>query len=176
MPGELAPVLVVVRPLREIGAAHWSIEERRQRAFERQDLQPVARELELADDLRAQQAHHVREDGEAKAGEYFLAHRRAAYALATLEHQHLAASAREVGGTGEPVVAAADDNDVVGLHAFFLCGSKKGFLATRALARLRRCSTVTSISSDVPCANHGARRCASAMYFFSNGDQPPLVA
>src|SRR5258706_14892420 len=172
MPGKLAPVLVVVRPLREVVA----IVEWRQCAFERQDLQAVARELELADDLRAQQAHHVREDGEAKAGEHFLAHRGAAHALATLEDQHLAAGSREIRRTGEPVVAAADDDDVVGLHAFFLGGSKNGFLTTRALARLRRCSTVTSISSDVPCANHGARRCASAMYFFSNGDQPPLVA
>src|SRR5258707_4579959 len=138
MPGELAPVLVVVRPLREVGAAHWSIEERRQRAFERQDLQPVARELYLADDLRAQKAHHVREDGEAKAGKHFVAHRRAAHALATLEHQHLAPGSREIRSTGEPVVTAADDDGVVGLHAFFLGGSKNGFLTTRALARLRR--------------------------------------
>src|SRR6185369_9657884 len=109
MPGELAPVLVVVRPLREVVA----IVEWRQRAFERQDLQPVARELELADDFRPQQAHYVGEDGEAKAGEHFLAHRRAADALTTLEHQHLAAGAREIRRTREPVMAAADDDGVV---------------------------------------------------------------
>src|SRR5258706_11494606 len=123
MPGELAPVLVVVRPLREVVA----VVERRQRALERQDLQPVARELELADDLRAQQAYHVREDGEAKAGEHFLAHRRAAHALATLEDQHLAPGASELRSTGEPVVAAADNDGVVSLPAFFLGGSKNGF-------------------------------------------------
>src|SRR4051812_40719704 len=141
MPGELAPVLVVVRPLREIGATHWSIEERRERALERQDLQPVARELELADDLRAQQAHHVGEDGEAKAGKHFFAHRRAAHLFTTLEYQHLAADSREIRRTREPIVAAADDDGVVGLHALFLGGSKNGFLTTMAAARFRRCST-----------------------------------
>src|SRR5881394_3875436 len=140
----------------------------------------MPRQLELADDLRPQQAHDVGEDREAEAREHLLAPGRAADALAALEHQHLAPGTREVRGASEAVVSAADDDGVVSLHAvhfsFLRGGSKNGFLTTRALARLRRCSTVTSISSDVPCANHGARRCASAMYFFSNGDQPPLVA
>ena len=134
----------------------------------------MPRQLELADDLRPQQAHDVGEDREAEAREHLLAPGRAADALAALEHQHLAPGTREVRGASEAVVSAADDDGVVSLHASHF--SKNGFLTTRAAARLRRCSTVISISSAVSSANHGARRCASAMYFLRSGDQPPLVA
>ena len=171
MARELAPVLVVVVPLRQVVSARQG----RERALERQDVQAVARQLEVPDDLRPQQAHHVGEDREAKARKDFLAHRRAAHALAALEHQHLLSGAGEIGRANEAVVAAADDHRVVS-HFLFLSGSKKGFLTTRAAARQRRCSTVISISSVVPGAAHSARRWASAMYFFRTGDQAPLVA
>src|SRR5947207_5180557 len=136
----------------------------------------MPRQLELADDLRPQQADDIGEDREAEAREHLLAPGRAADTLAALQHQHLAPGAREVRGASEAIVSAANDDDVVRLHAFFRGGSKNGFLTTRAAARLRRCSTVISISSGVSSANHGARRCASAMYFLRSGDQPPLVA
>ena len=55
MPRQLAPRLVGVGPPREIVA----VVERRDRALERQDLQPVARQVEIANDLRPQQTHHI---------------------------------------------------------------------------------------------------------------------
>ncbi len=61
-----------------------------------------------------QQAHDVREHREREAGEDLLAHRRAADALAPLEHDDALAGAREIGGADEAVVAAADDDRVVG--------------------------------------------------------------
>src|SRR5437868_7032726 len=168
---ELAAVLVVIGPLREVITIH----KRGERAFKRQDLQPVLRQLELADDLGPQQAHDIGKDREAEAREHFLAHRRAADALAPLEYKNLAPRAREIGGAGETVVAAADDDGVVALHALFRGGSKNGFFTTRAAVRLRRCSTVISISRAVPGAVQRVGTCASAMYFFSSGDHAPLV-
>ena len=47
---------------------------------------------------------------------------------------------------------------------------------TRADARLRWCSTVTSMVTWVPVSEWGVWRWASAMYFFRIGDQHPLVA
>ena len=44
--------LVMIGPLREVVARSVTLGERRKRALERQDVQPVARELELPDDLR----------------------------------------------------------------------------------------------------------------------------
>src|SRR5437764_4598838 len=172
MARELAAILVVIGPLHEVVIVRQWCE----RALERQDVQAVARELELADDFRAQQTHNVGKDREAETREHFFAHRRAADALAPLEHQNLATGAREIGGTGEAIVPAADDDGIVGLHALFRGGSKNGFLTTRPLARLRRCSTVISISSAVPSSCRGERTWASAMYFLRSGDQPPLVA
>ena len=140
-------------------------------------MQAVPREVEVADDLRPQQAHDVREHREREAGEDLLAHRRPADPLAALEDDDALAGTREVRGRDEAVVAAADDDRVVArAHARFRSGSKKGFLTTRAAARLRRCSTVTSISSAVPGAAQRERRCASAMYALRSGDQTPLVA
>ena len=76
----------------------------------------MPRQVELADDFRAQQRDDVRADGELEAREDLFRHRRAAEDVAALEHQHLAAGARQVGGGRQAVVAAADDDDVV-LHA-----------------------------------------------------------
>ncbi len=171
--GELAPVLVVIVPLGEVVA----VGERRQRRFERQDVQAVARQVELADDLGSQQAHHVREHREAKAGKDFFAHGCPADALATLEHQHSLSRAGKIGRADQSVVPAADHDRVVArAHARLRSGSKNGRGTTCALARLRRCSTVTSSSICVPDAAQRDWRCASAMYRLSSGDQPPLVA
>ena len=48
-----------------------------------------------------------------KPGKHLLGHRRAADALAPLEHQHPLARAREIGRAHQAVVAAADDDRVV---------------------------------------------------------------
>src|SRR4029079_13341338 len=127
-------------------------------------------------ELRPEQAHDVRKDREAKAGKHFIAERGAADAVAPLEYQHLLAGAREIRRAREAVVPAADHDHVMLRHARFLGGSKNGFLTTVTAARLRLCSTVISISSGVPSFAHCVRRCARAMYFFSTGDQAPLVA
>ena len=52
--------------------------ERRQRPVDRQHLQAVANEVELADDLRPQQRDDVRRDAELEAGDDLLGDRRAA--------------------------------------------------------------------------------------------------
>ena len=73
----------------------------------------MPRQVELADDLRPQQRHDVRADREVEAGKHFFGDGGAAEHVPPLEHEHLAAGAREVGGRGQAVVAAADDDRVV---------------------------------------------------------------
>ena len=77
------------------------------------DLQAVARELEVAEQLRAQQAAHV---GAVRVHPAFLdlaADGRAADPGHALDHEHLEPGAREIGGVGQAVVARADDDRVV---------------------------------------------------------------
>src|SRR5438105_4642524 len=126
-------------------------------------MQAVTRQVQVADDLRPQQAHHVGEHRETETREDLLAHRRAADALAALDDQNALAGAREIGSAHQAVVAAADDDDFVLVHTRFRSGSKKGFFTTCTAARLRWCSTVISMSRAVPGFAHAARRCASAI-------------
>ena len=124
---ELAPRLIVIGPLRQIVA----VVHRRDRARQRQDLEPVTRELELADDLRAQQAHDVGELRTAIARNDFLGHRGAADDLAPLEDHDLLARAREIRAGDQAVMARADHDRIVliGCHGrvmsyvFFQAGS-----------------------------------------------------
>ena len=115
---------VVVVPAGQVVA----VVHRRDRARQRQDLQAVPRQFEVADDLRAQQADDVRELAEAIAREDFGGHRGAADDFAPFEHDDLLAGAREVGGRDQAVVAGADDDGVVLIAAghdyfFFHSGS-----------------------------------------------------
>ena len=89
--------------------------ERRERAVERQDVEAVRGQVELADDLGPQQRHDVREDREPEAREDLLGHRRAAEHVAPLEDDGLQPRAREIGGADQAVVAAADHDRVVAL-------------------------------------------------------------
>jgi hypothetical protein len=130
---QLVARLVRVGPPGEVVAAV----ERGDGALEGKDLEPVARELEVADDLRAQQAHDVGEHRELEAGEDLLGDRRAADERALLEDERAPPRARQVGGGDEPVVPPADDDRVVraaaarrpvrlrgrGRHARFRSGS-----------------------------------------------------
>ena len=68
-----------------------AVRHRREGAVERQDFQAVARQIEIADDLRPEQRHHVRADREAEARKHLLGDRRAADDVAALEHEDLAA-------------------------------------------------------------------------------------
>jgi hypothetical protein len=174
MARQLAAALVGIGPRTQVVA----VVEGRDRALERKDLEPVSRQVEIADDLGAEQAHHVGKDRELEAGEDFLGDRGAADDRALLENQHFAARAREVRGGDQPVVAAADDDGVVagGAHAFFRSGSKNGSFRTTAAAWRRSCSTVISMWTLVPGSKCGARMCASARYSLSSGDQQPLDA
>ena len=60
-----------------------------------------------------QQRDDVGADRELEAREDLFGDGRAAEHVAALEHEHLLARAREIGGVDEAVVAAADDDDVV---------------------------------------------------------------
>ncbi len=106
---DLAAGLVVIVDAPQVIA----VRHRRQRAVERQQLHAVARQIELADDLGPQQRHHVRADRELEAGKHLFGDGGAAEHVPALEHEHLASRAGEVGGAGQPVVPAADDDRVV---------------------------------------------------------------
>ena len=112
MPRDFAAGLVVIVDTPQVVAARH----RRERAVERQQLHAVAGQVEVADDLRPQQRHHVRRHRELEAGEHLFGDRRATEHVTTLEHEHLASCARQVGRTGQAVVAAADDDRVI-LHS-----------------------------------------------------------
>jgi hypothetical protein len=71
------------------------------------------RQLEVGDDLRLEHRDHVRRSRDALAGPQLLGHARAAEDVARLEDAHAQTGAREVGGRGEAVVPAADDDRVV---------------------------------------------------------------
>ena len=109
VPGDLASRLRVVVDAPQVVAARH----RRERAVERQQLQPVAGQLEIADHLRAQQRDHIAAHRVGEAGEHLLADRGAAEHVAALEHQRLAPGAGEIRRAGQPVVAAADYHCVV---------------------------------------------------------------
>ena len=110
----LAPVQRRVGPHEQRAAVGEGSEGRR---VARQELVAVAGELEVADDLRAEEAHHVGGRGDPEPRPGLLGDRRAAHPVAGLEHEDLLAGARQVGGGDEPVVAGADDDRVPGLHA-----------------------------------------------------------
>ncbi len=74
MAAQLAPRLVGIGPRSQIVA----VVERRDGALERENLEAVPRQIEIADDLGAEQAHDVGEDRELETGKYLLGHRRAA--------------------------------------------------------------------------------------------------
>ena len=107
--GDLAAGLGVVVDAPEVVA----VEHRREGAVEREDLEAVARQVEVPDDLGPQERDDVGADRELEAGEDLLGHRRAAEDVAPLEDEDLLAGAREVGGVDQAVVAASDDDDVV---------------------------------------------------------------
>ena len=74
-----------------------------------------AHEVELGDDLRAEQAQCVGERREVEAGPELLRDRRPTDEVALLEHEDALARLGEVGGVGEAVVTATDDDCVVGM-------------------------------------------------------------
>ena len=101
----------------------------RRRHHQRQE--PVLHQVELVDDLRPQQAQRVGERREREARHQLLGDGGAADHRVLLEHQRAQAGLAEVRRVGEAVVAAADDDRVEVVHAFFLSGSKNGIFVVR---------------------------------------------
>ena len=90
------PAVVVDAPqvVAALGAARASavaLAQRGERAVERQDVEAVLGQLEVADDLGAEQADDVARDGEPEARDDLLGDRRAAEDVAPLEDQRLEA-------------------------------------------------------------------------------------
>src|SRR6266436_741895 len=109
MPRNFAPRLRMIVDAPEIIAAgHW-----REGAIERKNLQSVPRQIEFANDFRAEQGNDVRANGEFEAGKNFFGDRGAAEHIPALEHQHALTRTREISRVNQPVVAAANDDAVV---------------------------------------------------------------
>jgi len=89
--------------------------ERRQRAVERQDREAVAGQLELADDLRAQERDDVGGDAEPEPRHDLLGDGSASEDVPALEHDDAEPGACQICAADEAVVAAADDDRVVAL-------------------------------------------------------------
>src|SRR5260370_14059881 len=112
MPRNFAPRLrMIVHAPEIIAAGHW-----RERAVEGKDLQTVPRQIEFANDFGAEQGNDVRANGKFEAGKHLFRYRCAAEYVTALEHQHTLAGTREICGVNQPVVAAADNYDVVFAH------------------------------------------------------------
>ena len=110
VPGDLLQVLVVVLAQPQVVAVLHRGEGRRHQ--ERHE--PVLGQLELVDDVGPEEAQGVREGREPEARVELLGDRRAADERAALEDQGLEPRFRQVGAVDEAVVAAADDDGVVG--------------------------------------------------------------
>jgi hypothetical protein len=93
-----------------------AIRHRGECAVEWQDLEPVSREIELADDLGTQQRHDIRADGILESRVNLFRDGSATKDMAPFQHEDLAARSCETGGIHETVVPTADDDDVV-VHA-----------------------------------------------------------
>ena len=103
------PLLVV--PLHERRAV---LEGRPLGRVDREGAVAAPRQIELADHERMQQADQVRTRAhhEARVGERPLERARAADLRTSLQHDDAEARPRQIGGGGEPVVTAPDDDDV----------------------------------------------------------------
>src|SRR5690348_11337131 len=85
----------------------------RERAVQGQDFEAMAGQVEIANDLRAQQRDYVGAHRELESGKDFLGDGGASEHVAPLQHQDFLACARQIGGGGEAVVASSDNDCVV---------------------------------------------------------------
>ena len=93
----------------------------------------MARQIQVADDLRVEERNRVCRHGVAKAGMKFLGDGGAADDVASFENGDFQASRRQVGGADESVVAAADDQRVTGAVGLL----RYRHMATIGVERLR---------------------------------------
>ena len=146
MTGDLPARLgVVVHAPQVVAVRH-----RRERAVERQDLQAVSRQVELADDLRPQQRHDVGADRVLEAGEDLLGDRGAAEHVPALDHEHLAARPRQIRGVDQPVVAPADHDHVVVGHKIRRAKTPGGVRSKHAHAHRPTWSVRASANAQSP--------------------------
>ena len=108
VPGDFPPRFRVI-----VHAPQVIVRHRREGAIERQDLEAVPRQIEVADDLGPQQRHDVRAHRELEAGKHFLGDRGPPEHRASLEHEDLPARPGEICGGRETVVTAADHDGAV---------------------------------------------------------------
>ena len=119
--GEILGVLL--RELRDLAMGHLLVGPHQQvaavgeggeaRRTARQHLEAVPLELQIADDLRTEEAVDVAGGGDLEAGPELFGDGAAAEQFAAFEDEHLAAGSREIGGGDQAVVAGADDDGVV---------------------------------------------------------------
>ena len=107
---DLLEVLAVVLAEEEVVAVLLRAERRRHE--DRHEA--VLDEVEVLDDVRPEQAQRVRERREPEPRPELLGDRRAADEVASLEDERPQPGLGQVGAVGQPVVAAADDDRVVG--------------------------------------------------------------
>ena len=108
--GDLLLVLAVVLAEQQVVAVLHRAERRRHE--DRHEA--VLGQLEVVDDVRPQQAQGVRERREPEAGPELLGDRRAADEVAALEDERAQAGLGQVRAVRQAVVAATDDDRVVG--------------------------------------------------------------
>ena len=98
----------------------------------------VIMQLHVGDDFGAQQADGVAGGGVAEAGVELLGHRRAADHVPPFQHPHLQPRLGEVESADEAIVAAADNQGVIGIgHALLQPdGGGKGWRASGISARI----------------------------------------
>ena len=144
------PAVVVDAPQIVAATRLWPVAraQRGERPVEREDVEAVLRELEVADDLRPQEADDIREDAEPEAREELLGHRGATEDVAPLQDERLEAGARQVGRADEAVVAPADDHRVVAVgHA----------VVPSAVSDCIGVATLADVPPDVPRVLHDER-------------------
>ena len=111
-----ARAAVIVLAPEIIAAGHG-----RDGAVERKNFQAVARQVEIANNFRAQKRDHVGEDGKFEAGNDFFGDRGAAQNVTAFEDEDFFARLGEVSRVHKAIVAAADYDDVVAFrHEDFL--------------------------------------------------------
>ncbi len=103
-----ARLAVIVDAPEIVAVGHGS-----ERTVERQNFEPVARQIEFANDLGPQQRNYVGADGKLEAGENFFGAGGTAENVAALEHQDFLAGAGQISGVDQAVVSAADYDGVI---------------------------------------------------------------
>ena len=99
---------VIVHAPKIIPIGHW-----REGSIQRQNFQSMARQVQVANNLRTQQRHNVRAHGKLEARHDFFGARSAAQHMPALQHEHLLAGSSQIGSIDQAIVASANHDHVV---------------------------------------------------------------